>query len=66
MKPADLSPRQTEVIILIAKGLLNKEVAESLHISRRTVETHRAAAMRKLCCRVSADLVRWVVLHKLT
>ncbi len=40
--------RQAGIVRLIADGRTNKEIARSFNISLRTVETHRAAAMRKL------------------
>lgn len=46
MKP--LTARQTEVLRLIASGLLNKQVAGAMGITVKTVENHRSALMRKL------------------
>jgi DNA-binding NarL/FixJ family response regulator len=43
-----LTDREREVLALVAKGLSTKEIATSLRISARTVETHRANLMRKL------------------
>ena len=45
---ARLSPRQSEVLALVAGGLRSPEIARELGISRTTVETHTGAAMRKL------------------
>ncbi len=47
-KSARLSPRQSEVLALVAGGLRSPEIARELGISRTTVETHTGAAMRKL------------------
>jgi two-component system response regulator NreC len=58
-----LSPREHEVVRLIAQGATNKEVAERLFISVRTVERHRSAIMRKLRLHNSAELVRYAVEH---
>lgn len=52
-----LSEREREVFQLIAEGLSNKEVAEVLHISPATVETHRARLMEKLDVHSTAELV---------
>ena len=57
-----LTDRQREVMELAAAGLSNKEIAQRLHISRRTVESHRAWMMERMQARNLADLVRKVVL----
>lgn len=44
----DLSDREREVLVLLARGLSSKEIGTELDISVRTVETHRANLMRKL------------------
>ena len=44
----ELTPREQEVMALVATGTSNKEIARQLHISHRTVETHRARVMRKM------------------
>jgi len=56
-----LTPREHEVLAQIAAGATNREAAESLGISRRTVDLHRAHIMRKLGAKNSADLVRIVL-----
>ncbi len=53
-----LSARELEVMKLIAVGLTNAEIAESLAVSPRTVESHRASIQRKLLIRTRAELVR--------
>ena len=53
-----LSPRQAEVIRLVATGLLNKQIAARLQILEKTVKVHRARAMSKLGVRSVAELVR--------
>jgi two-component system response regulator NreC len=55
-----LTPREHEVLGLLALGYTNREVAEELTISVRTVETHRASILAKLRLRTRADLVRYV------
>jgi two-component system response regulator NreC len=57
----DLSAREREVLQLVAEGETNTTVAERLFISSRTVEVHRANAMRKLNLRTQSDLVRYAL-----
>ncbi|MEX0743591.1 MAG: response regulator transcription factor [Actinomycetota bacterium] len=54
----DLTPREREVLRLIALGHTNSEIATMLYVSVRTVENHRAGVMRKLGLRTRAELVR--------
>lgn len=54
----ELSDREVEVLVLIANGLTNAEIAEDLYVSVRTVETHRAHIYQKLNVRTRAELVR--------
>ena len=56
-----LSGREREVLQLAAHSYTNSEIAEQLCISRRTVETHRANAMRKLDLRTQTDLLRYAL-----
>ncbi|TMJ11753.1 MAG: response regulator transcription factor [Alphaproteobacteria bacterium] len=56
-----LTRRERSIVELIAGGKLNKQIADLLSISIKTVETHRARAMEKLELGTSADLVRYVV-----
>jgi two-component system response regulator NreC len=63
--PADLTPREAEVLSLIAAGYMNPEIAERLVISVRTVETHRAAIQRKLGTVNRAELVAFAKEHGL-
>ena len=51
-----LTEKEQQVLTLIAAGLLNKEVAERLGNSVRTIENHRAAAMKRLQIRTLAQL----------
>ena len=64
-RPVKLTRRERQVATLIASGLLSKEVADRLHISVRTVESHRYSALHKLGCRTVADLVRWCIRRRL-
>jgi len=53
-----LSPREQQVMLLVATGKMNKQVAGDLGISEITVKIHRGVAMRKMNARTLADLVR--------
>jgi FixJ family two-component response regulator len=57
---AKLTPREREVLILVTKGLLNKQVAERLGTAEKTVKVQRASVMIKLNADSVADLVRFV------
>jgi len=59
--PADLTNREREVLVHIAEGLCNKEIACRLNIGTRTVETHRERLMRKLEIHSIAGLTRFAV-----
>jgi two-component system response regulator FixJ len=63
-RAAELSPRQIEVMHLVADGLSNKEIALKLDISPRTVENYRAWVMEKMAANNLADLVRKVIALK--
>ena len=60
-----LTHREREVVQLIAEGKINKQIADTLDISVKTVETHRASAMHKLKLRTTADLVRYAIRNSL-
>jgi len=60
-----LSPRELEVLRLVAQGHTNRQVAEMLHLSVRTVESHRANLMDKLGLSSPAQLVRYAIEHGL-
>lgn len=62
-KPALLSARETEVAVLLAKGYINKEVAQRMNISLTTVITHRKNIMEKLHGRSLADIIIYVVMN---
>ncbi|MGE9289358.1 MAG: LuxR C-terminal-related transcriptional regulator, partial [Puniceicoccales bacterium] len=53
-----LTPRQIEVLRAIGQGMTNKETADSLGLSTRTIEMHVAGAMERLNCRSRAEAVR--------
>jgi DNA-binding NarL/FixJ family response regulator len=60
-----LTARERGVVQLIAEGYTNKQIANVLNISLKTVETHRATVMRKLNLSSSAALVRYAIRNKL-
>jgi two-component system response regulator NreC len=60
-----LTPREIEVLSLIARGYTNREIAEMLSISVRTVESHRAKLISKLDMRSRVGLVRYARKHGL-
>jgi DNA-binding NarL/FixJ family response regulator len=59
---ATLSPRQREVLRLIAEGRTTKQIAQMLEISVKTVETHRAQLMERLDIHDVAGLVRYAII----
>ena len=56
-----VTSREREIIQLLAEGNSNKDIARRLTLSVKTVETHRAAVMRKLELKSLADLIRWAI-----
>jgi DNA-binding NarL/FixJ family response regulator len=57
----DLTPRQREVLQLIAEGNSTKEIAHKLNLSIKTVETHRGELMNRLDIHDVAGLVRYAI-----
>jgi len=57
---ASLSPREQEVMALVADGKLNKQIANTLRLSEVTVKVHRANVMRKMLASSLPELVRMV------
>ncbi|TXE11194.1 response regulator [Algoriphagus aquimarinus] len=62
---SDLSPRETEIIKLIARDFSTKQIAEVLFISEKTVETHRKNILRKTDCSSLVSLVNYAHAHNL-
>ena len=58
---AHLTPRESEVMDMVTTGKSNKEIANSLGVSAKTVEAHRAKVMEKMEAGSLAELVRLVV-----
>jgi DNA-binding NarL/FixJ family response regulator len=56
-----LTPRETQVVKLIAEGQINREIAEDLVISEKTVERHRANILEKLGMRDRVELTRYAI-----
>lgn len=56
-----LTPRQREILQLIAEGKSTREIAETLHLSVKTVETHRAQLMERLDIHDVAGLIRYAL-----
>lgn len=61
-----LSPREREVLQLLAEGLATKEIADRLNLSVKTVESHRKAVMDKLDIRSVAELTKYAIREGLT
>jgi DNA-binding NarL/FixJ family response regulator len=59
------TPREVEIIRLLAEGKANKEIAAELGITIRTVETHRAKIMLKLGLHSLAELIHYAIRHEL-
>jgi pimeloyl-ACP methyl ester carboxylesterase len=62
--PSNLTPRQTEVAALVAEGLTNREVAERLHITERSAESHLERIRLRLGFRSRAQVAAWYVAHE--
>jgi two-component system NarL family response regulator len=61
-----LGPREREIVQLLAEGHTSPEIAKRLHISTRTVETHRRNIMRKLDLHSIADITKYAIREGLT
>ena len=60
-----LTPREGDVLLLIARGYTYKEVAAKLHLSVKTVETHVSNVLRKLQLSNRAELTRWAAQRRM-
>jgi DNA-binding NarL/FixJ family response regulator len=54
-----LTAREEEILLTVARGRTNSEIAHELHISISTVKTHLAALMRKLNARNRVEIAMW-------
>lgn len=61
----DLSPREREILQLIAEGYTNKQIAEILFISIKTVQTHRTNLMSKLDLHDRGELIKYAIQKKI-
>lgn len=64
-KNSGLTPRERELLQLLAEGKSNKEAASTLGVSVKTVESHRAAIISKLSLKSVSDLVRYAIRNKI-
>lgn len=60
-QPTPLSPREVEIVRLIAKGLIAKEIADTLNLSTHTIYTHRKNIMKKLNISSSSELILYAI-----
>jgi len=64
--PSILTPREREVLQLLAEGHGTKQIARRLHVSPKTIDTHRQHIMNKLGLRTVAKLTKYAIRHGLT
>ena len=60
-RPDELTPREMEVVKLIAEANTNRQIADALQVSEKTVESHRANVLSKLGMRDRVELVRYAI-----
>jgi DNA-binding NarL/FixJ family response regulator len=58
---SELTPREEEIVKMVAEANTSREIAQMLHLSEKTVENHRANAMKKLGMRDRVELVRYAI-----
>lgn len=61
MEDCPLTPREREILILVAEGFTNAEIAKKLYISEKTVQTHRSNILDKLGIHDRTELVRYAI-----
>ena len=64
-RPEDLTVREQQILELIWKGLMNREIASRLNISVKTVESHRAMMMKKVRVSNTAQLLKTAIQQEL-
>ncbi len=65
IEQVELTSREREIVKLIAEGFTNQQIAESLHRSVKTIESHRSNILRKLDIHDTVELVKYAVRKKL-
>lgn len=60
-----LTPRETDVLLLLARGYTNRQIAQELHLSPRTIEGHRSSLVGKLGIKSRVELMNYVEEHGL-
>jgi two-component system response regulator FixJ len=63
-REASLTPREREVLSYVIQGIYNKNIADKIGLSIKTVELYRARGMAKMQCRSVAELTRMMVTHQ--
>lgn len=63
--PSDLSPRESEVLVLVVQGLLNKQIAQRLGITERTVKAHLTSAYQRIGVADRTQAALWAERHDL-
>ena len=61
----NLSVRELEILQLIARGYTNKEIADKVYLSVKTVEAHRSKMYKKMGFKNHADVVEYAIEHKI-
>ena len=64
-KNSELTKREIQIIECISEGMSNKEIGSKLHISHRTVDTHRTNIMRKTKSHNASMLIRYAFENKI-
>lgn len=65
LAPDDLTPREAEVLQLVAEGYTSKKIAELLGLSVKTVQAYRASLMQKLNVHDRGDLIKYAIQKKI-
>jgi DNA-binding NarL/FixJ family response regulator len=60
-----LSPRERQILVMVAKGATSASIGEELHLSPKTVDTYRSRLMAKLGLGDVSAIVRWAIRHQL-